>query len=233
MILKVISKILCLFLTIGFFFFILLRCKIGTVDAWIGFLGSFLGAAISGLISFIIWYLQRENDRRQSVQPILNVCQENGIRAEKECSYQIDYCNYSKEDQIGIWCLADEQHSKIKETVSDKSQWFQTVILVENVGRGPAMQVSLDIKGIKEIKCSNDSSICLAENQRAKYTLYIRVGCLSENNFGNVMIFEFRDCYDHKYVQEVKFGIQRVSKKQQPAIYKLTNLLPISNIRKI
>lgn len=206
----------------------------GSADGRLGFWGGFLGALISTVTAFGVWWLQRENDRKQAVKPILNVCQINGMRRIKDYDYVVDYCNSPEEDQLKNWCLHDEKNAKTWEKLSDKSQWLITEMLIENIGNGPAMQMSIDVEGEKQIKCERNSRICLAQSQSAKYTLYIRISSLKETEFGNTMIFKYSDCYEHEYVQKVRFGIMLNNiDKHGRKEYGLTDLLPISNVKEV
>lgn len=170
---------------------------------WIGFWASYSAALLGIAVPITVFYLQRNEDRKQFVLPAVNAYQLNGNSGNpQKFDFTIDYLWHG--DELKGWVLDDVQHEAAKTEVTDKTRWFQTKLIVKNIGSGPVMDLSIDVIGKNEKK--SEYAICLAEKELALYNIYISSENLKQD--GNKLIFHFTNIYKKRYSQSIEFGMR-------------------------
>lgn len=217
----IIVLLLPIFIAFGVTWKIPLLERVVISNDWIGFWASYIGTLVGIGIPIILFLRQRKEDRKQSVIPVLDAYQENGLRQiKKEFACNIDYI--WKEGKFYIYILADERHKELEKQVKGEC-YFHAELIIRNIGVGPTMDLNVYMeKGEKE----PNSSISIAPGESAKYNLYIPRKKVVEND--NKLIFEFKDIYQNQYKQSVTFGTME---EENRVI--LTNFSPISKIEEI
>lgn len=180
----------------------ILKCMSNEND-WIGFWGSYAGTISSMIIPIALFYMQRSEDRKQAVLPVINAYQKNGmIKKQKEPDMKIDYLWYN--DCLKGWVLEDKRNAKIRQEVNDKTKWLSTELFVTNIGSGPIMNLRVYVEG-KEKKESK-YEISIASGETALYKIYVEAERLNVRE-NNKLIFHFSDVYKKEYKQDIAFGI--------------------------
>lgn len=214
--------------------------KINDSSGWIGFWGSYVGALITSLGAYGLWLMQRESDKKREVLPTINVCQINGVRPQTEENYYIDYLYWKQ--KLSGWVLNDPQHKEVKQEVEKRSKWFHTCILVQSIGKGTAMNLQVDIEGKKHIDACDQFAICLKEGESARYDIYVEAENLKISPQKNELFFRFKDVYENKYEQSIKFGVHDLNEITRnempqesvvPVEWQLTYFDPISSLREV
>lgn len=160
-----------------------LECVPNSND-WIGFWAGYIGSIVGASVPIIIMNKQKDEDRSQAVLPVIAVMQINGLLCDEEMkySYKVDYVQHF--DEAYHYVLADPQHTEIRNALSDRTKWFRTEIFVKNIGKGPILNLKLEVDGAERIKSCD--MICIGENETARYNLFIEGKSLrcskTENN---------------------------------------------------
>lgn len=170
---------------------------------WIGFWGSYVGAMIGAAIPLIVLHMEKQEERKQSVLPVLSIMQENGITQKHDVEYRVDYLTWN--GQLGGWLLNDEQHSKVRQETDNKSRWFQTDLLVKNIGKGPVLNLKVYFIGEVQI-LDTEFAISLGEEETMRYHLVFEgMKVKTRDGEKNRLIFCFENAYKKEYYQIIDF----------------------------
>lgn len=202
-------------------------------NEWIGFFGGIFGAIIGGMISLYILYdtrkltiEDRKEDRANNVIPIIDAYHLDGAVKELESKQVKQYDYIYWQNEFGLWLLNDPQHESVKREMMNK---FNTELVMRNIGRGPMLELDVTIVGKDSYK--SKQKVSLAVDDILIYHIYIDgelLICGNDNNrgqYGNKVVFEFKDVFGNKYKQSINFGINKFSQG-----YQLTNFDYISII---
>lgn len=171
---------------------------------WIGFWGSYVGAMIGAAIPLIILRMEKQEERKQSVLPILSIMQENGITQKHDVEeYRVDYLTW--DGRLEEFILNDKQHSDVKKEIDDRSRWFHTDLLVKNIGKGPVLNLRVYFIGKVEI-LNTTFAISLGEKETMRYHLVFKgIKVKTGDEEENRLIFCFENAYKKEYYQTIDF----------------------------
>lgn len=85
------------------------------------------------------------------------------------------------------------------------------VIRIKNIGRGPAINLSVTLNGKRRYIGNNKSILGVAETAYFVFALDEYSIVIDEENYANHVIFDFEDLNEHKYQQVIEFGMRRIN----------------------
>lgn len=164
-----------------------IRYKIISIPEWLGFTGSFLGAIIGGMITFLGVYItlkksdeDRKNDKMDEIRPYLTLKVNNiGALNEKD----------------GIWV---ENRKVAKDSKECEKQ--QAVVIVKNVGLDSAVN----------IKCNGEYlAAAIEKGEKLEKGINYTYNKGEQDNNEIYLRFTFNDLRENQYEQEMIFELEK------------------------
>ena len=179
--------ILVVLLVLGIIIVISIRYKIISIPEWLGFTGSFLGAIIGGMITFLGVHVtlkksdeDRKNDKMDEIRPYLTLKVETiGFLNEKD----------------GIWV---ENRKVAKDSNECENQ--QAIAIIKNVGLDSAVN----------IKCNGTYlATAIEKGEESKKAINYTYNKGEQDNNEIYLRFTFNDLRENQYEQEMIFELEK------------------------
>lgn len=166
--------------------------------------GSLFGGVIGG--GATLWTIAltieneknvRNEERSNSVRPIISAYQNNATVKDKECTYEYEcWCNDNGYLAVGCY----KNNCRIKREDVRK-------LIIKNIGCGPIIDLKISVIGRTIYKSENKKNLGVGETANISLCMDSHCMIVDGKQDGNQIRFEFKDIYGKNYSQSLKYGL--------------------------